>query len=274
MPVDLSSDFGVKLWHGRGFSLASFLLPITRQKFMSKPVIYLYKVTFEETLDFYWGIHKEKKAGEHYLGSPVTHAWKWEFYTPKVNVCQVFDYTDEGWKEALEIEKRVIQATIDDPRCLNENVGGVVSLECSRKGGQKLNSIKGPDGKSLIPQMGGKKRALNLNSDKDELGRSKNALKGATVANAAKNEKGKSINPSKIHEEKTTDGKSAHAMRTIVKVHEEKTADGKSVHGLKRATHTNSLRVQCLETGYVSTPAGLTQYQRARGIDTSLRVTL
>jgi len=241
---------------------------------MSKPTIYLYKITFEEIADFYWGIHKEKKAGECYLGSPVTHAWKWEFYTPRVNVCQVFDYTDEGWKQALEVEKSVVKAFIDDPRCLNENVGGVVSLEYSRKGGQKANSVKGPDGKSVYPQIGGRMRALDLNSEKDDLGRSKNAVKGAEAANSAKNEYGKSINSSKIHEEKTAEGKSAHAMRTIVKVHEKKTADGKSVHGLKRANQTNSIRVQCLTTGYVSTPAGLTLYQKARGIDTSLRITL
>jgi hypothetical protein len=241
---------------------------------MSKPVIYLYKVTFEEIPDFYWGIHKEKKAGEGYLGSPVTHAWKWEFYTPEINIYQVFDYTDEGWKQAQEVEKRVIKAAIDDPCCLNENVGGVVSLSYSRKGGQKANSVKGPDGKSVSPQMGGKIRALTLNSEKDDRGRSKNAVKGAEAANSLKDKEGKSINPSKIHKEKNEEGKSIHAMKTLVKVHEERDENGKSIHGLKRAQYVNSIRVKCLLTGYVSTPAGLTKYQTSRGIDTSLRVTL
>jgi hypothetical protein len=241
---------------------------------MKEPRIYLYKVTFEEIPDFYWGVHKERKAGESYLGSPVTHAWKWKFYTPKINICQTFDYTDEGWGQALEVEKKVIKAFIDDSHCLNENVGGTVSLEYSRRGGQKINSIKSPDGKSAAPQVGGRIRALSLNSEKDDKGRSKNAVKGAEAVNSLKNEGGKSVNPSKIHKEKNEEGKSIHAMRTIVKVHEKKDENGKSIHGLKRASHVNSMRVKCLLTGYVSTPAGLTKYQTSRGIDTSLRVTL
>jgi hypothetical protein len=34
---------------------------------------------------------------------------------------------------------------------------------------------------------------------------------------------------------------------------------------------TNSQKWMCEETGYISTPGGLSQYQRARGIDTSKR---
>jgi hypothetical protein len=35
---------------------------------------------------------------------------------------------------------------------------------------------------------------------------------------------------------------------------------------------TNSQRWMCEETGYISTPAGLSKYQKARRIDTSKRV--
>jgi hypothetical protein len=37
---------------------------------------------------------------------------------------------------------------------------------------------------------------------------------------------------------------------------------------------TNSYRMQCTVTGYISTPGGLSRYQQARGIDTSNRVQL
>ena len=38
--------------------------------------------------------------------------------------------------------------------------------------------------------------------------------------------------------------------------------------------NTNSQRWQCTETGHVSTPSGLSAYQKARGIDTSNRIRL
>lgn len=37
---------------------------------------------------------------------------------------------------------------------------------------------------------------------------------------------------------------------------------------------TNSYRMQCTVTGYISTPGGLSRYQNARGIDTSNRIQL
>jgi hypothetical protein len=54
------------------------------------PRIYTYKITFEEIPHWYWGVHKEKNYGEEYLGSPVTHAWMWEFYTPRVQLLEFF----------------------------------------------------------------------------------------------------------------------------------------------------------------------------------------
>jgi hypothetical protein len=100
------------------------------------PRIYLYKVTFEETPDWYWGIHKEKRYGEKYLGSPKTHAWKWEVYTPKLDILCLFPYTDEGWEESLKVEARIIKNDINNPLCLNENCGGVYSLESRRRAGK------------------------------------------------------------------------------------------------------------------------------------------
>ena len=101
--------------------------------------IYLYKVTFEETNEFYWGIHLQRKEKDGYLGSPITHSWKWNFYTPKLDILHYFDPTDEGWEEACLVEKRVIKPDLNNPLCLNENCGGNFSLrllkESSKKGG-------------------------------------------------------------------------------------------------------------------------------------------
>ena len=44
------------------------------------------------------------------------------------------------------------------------------------------------------------------------------------------------------------------------------------IHGKVNAKTINGQRWKCLDTGYISTPAGLSSYQRARNIDTSLRV--
>jgi hypothetical protein len=102
------------------------------------PRIYIYKITFEEVLYYYYGVHKEKKFNEYYMGSPETHKWMWDFYTPKKQILQFFDFTDEGWLEALEIEERLIRPVYNtDKWCLNEACGGKFSLDVSRKNGQK-----------------------------------------------------------------------------------------------------------------------------------------
>ena len=98
------------------------------------PRIYLYKITFEEVPYYYYGVHKEKKYNEKYFGTPITHKWCWELYTPKKQILQLFNFTDEGWLEAQEVEKRLIKTFYNTDRwCLNENVGGIISLRAIRK---------------------------------------------------------------------------------------------------------------------------------------------
>jgi hypothetical protein len=95
------------------------------------PRIYVYKITFEEIPHWYWGVHKEKKYGESYLGSPVSHKWMWSFYTPEVQILQIFD----TWEKAKLIEDRLIRPDLNDPLCLNEAMGFHMSLESCSKGG-------------------------------------------------------------------------------------------------------------------------------------------
>jgi len=106
------------------------------------PRIYTYKITFEEVPYYYYGVHKERKFDEYYMGSPITNKWVWDFYMPKKQILQIFDCNDEGWIKAQEIEKRVIKPVLNDKWCLNQNCGGRVSIEISRKNGKRLHQEK------------------------------------------------------------------------------------------------------------------------------------
>lgn len=108
--------------------------------------IYTYKITFEEVPYYYYGVHKEKRYNEEYWGSPVTHKWCWDFYTPKKQILEIFDYSDDGWLEAQEVEKRLIKPFYNtDKWCLNMNCAGLFSLEILRlagkKGAQKIKDL-------------------------------------------------------------------------------------------------------------------------------------
>ena len=102
------------------------------------PRICIYKITFEEVPYYYYGVHKEKYFNGYYMGTPVTHKWCWDFYTPKKQILQFFEFSDNGWLEAQEVEGRLIQPVFNtDKWCLNENCGGKISLKISREVGLK-----------------------------------------------------------------------------------------------------------------------------------------
>jgi hypothetical protein len=119
-----------------------------------KPRIYVYKITFEELQDWYWGVHKEIRYGEEYWGSPITNAWKWDFYTPLKQILEVFEFSEEGWSKALEVERRLITPDLNNPFCLNEACGGCTSLKTrsisGRKGGLATASKPGHMGKAGV----------------------------------------------------------------------------------------------------------------------------
>jgi hypothetical protein len=108
------------------------------------PRIYIYKITFEEVLYYYYGVHKEKRFNEEYWGSPVTHKDFWEVYTPIKEIIREFPYTDGGWLEANNFEKSLIKPVYNaDPLCLNENCGGIISLDVCREAGKIGGKIGG-----------------------------------------------------------------------------------------------------------------------------------
>ena len=135
-----------------------------------QPRIYTYKVTFEEIPHWYWGVHKEKKYNDGYLGSPVTHRWMWDFYTPKIQILEVFPFTEDGWKDANLVEDRLIKPDLNNPLCLNEGCGLRVSLNISRKNGARLKEEmhreKDGEGKSLhaikMGKVGGKRQPRSV----------------------------------------------------------------------------------------------------------------
>ena len=195
------------------------------------PRIYLYKITFEEVSYYYYGVHKEKKFGEEYWGSPVANKWCWDFYTPKKQILQIFTYTDKGYIEAQEIEKRIIAPVLDDKLCLNENVGGKFSIKIHRETGKMIYEMR-----------------IGIH------GRTKEQM-------SEDGKKGGSISGKKHKQNKT--GVCGRSREEIIQ--------GGVNWGKKGSKNTNSQKWMCLETGYITNAGALSRYQKARGIDISKR---
>ena len=259
---------------------------------MTTPRIYTYKITFEEVPYWYWGVHKKKKFGEFYLGSPKTHKWMWEFYTPKIQILEFFPYTDEGWKEANLVEDRIIKPDINNLLCLNEAYGAYVSLACrsegGKKGAEKLHEAKDENGKSLQGLEAAKRlheakdgngkslHSLEMNKKlheaKDENGKSLHGLESAKRLHRAKGENGKSLVAlrlnEKIHKEKDENGKSVHAVEAAKKTHEAKDENGKSLVAMK----TNAQIWESTIDGFRSHASGVARHNRANGWDPNARI--
>jgi general stress protein YciG len=220
------------------------------------PRIYLYKITFEEVPYYYYGVHKEKYFNEEYWGTPYTNKWCWELYTPKKQILELFDYTDEGWLEAQEVETRLIRPFYQtDIWCLNESCGGNISLKIRRENGKNLVKFK-VGIHALTPEQT-KENAKKAAQRAYELGVGIHAL---TPEQRQENSKqGGKLGGRKIYENKLgIHGRSPEQM----------SEDGRK-GGSISAKIVNSQRWECCETGYTSTAAGIVVYQRARGIDTS-----
>lgn len=240
------------------------------------PRIYVYKITFEEVLYYYYGVHKEKRYNEEYWGTPVSNKWVWDFYTPKKQVLEIFDYTDDGWLEALEVEKRLIKPVYNtDKWCLNESCNGLLSREVLSKNGKLTQEL----GIALF----------GLSEDEMRKARSKGGITcretGVGIFSISKEERSEigkksgKINGTRHKENRTgifkitPEERSAISKKVGVKMRDEK----KGIFSMSPEMKTemgkrlNAQRWKCLVTGYISTPSGLSQYQKKRGIDTSLR---
>lgn len=185
------------------------------------------------------------------MGSPYTHAWKWEFYTPKKQILQYFEHSAEGYREAKLIEDRLIRPDLNNPLCLNENVGGQYSLKAAALGAYAVHREKDGNGKSKHAVRAGKKRAAATNAAKDADGKCIAGKKLAAKTHALKDENGKSINGIKA-------GKRLNAK---------KDERGKSINASKGCKVINSRRYydpDHPELGYRSAPT-LAAMQKRRG---------
>ena len=257
------------------------------------PRIYTYKITFEEVPYYYYGVHKEKRFNEEYWGSPKTHKWAWEFYTPQKQILEFFDYSDEGWKEAQKVEMRLIKPIYNtDKWCLNESCGGMASLKICRNagkiGGRKSGKITKELGLGIFGRTkeqrvedarNASKRAKELGVgifglEKEQL--SKNGKKGSKRAK----ELGVGIfglTPEQRSENSKKAGKiggkkGAKRVKELGVGIFALNTEQLSKNGKKGGEKTNSQKWLCLETGFITNPGNLTHYQRAKGIDTSKRI--
>jgi hypothetical protein len=201
---------------------------------LQSPRIYTYKITFEEVPYYYYGSKKERYYNQNYFGSPVTNKWCWELYTPKKQILELFDYTDEGYEKCIKVENRLIKPVLNDPWCLNEGYGGNYSIKALKngRGGEKgyANGLAklSPEQRSLNSKRSGKiggKIQGNINRE----------LKLGVC------------------------GRSKEQML---------------IDARKGGLSTNQQRWMCIETGHISTPGPLTIYQNHRGIDICKRIKL
>ena len=88
-----------------------------------EPRIYTYKITFPNQGWWYWGVHKERKYGEDYWGSPSSHKDKWDWFEFEKQILEFFD----DYREANTVEQRLIKPDLNNPMCLNMSCGGSLS---------------------------------------------------------------------------------------------------------------------------------------------------
>ncbi len=197
-----------------------------------KPRIYTYKITFPYQKWWYWGVHKEKTFGDSYDGSPSTHAEKWKKFEFEKQILEFFD----DWDVARSVEKRLIDPDLNNPLCLNENSCGGFSLEANSKGGRK--NVESGHLESLA--------TFESCSKGGKIGGRKNVESGHLQSISSKGGK-KAVESGQIKSISTPESCS------------------------KGGKISSSQKWRCLVTGHISNPGPLSRYQKARGIDTSLR---
>ena len=283
-----------------------------------KPRIYTYKITFEEVPYYYYGSKKEKIFDEEYWGSPVTNKWCWELYTPKKQILEVFDYTDEGYSECISVENRLIKPVLNDLGCLNESFSNFYSLkvlsDAGKKGGNSNKENKTgfcgrtkekmkEDGR-LNGKIGGNRtKELNkgycglIKEQRSEYGKNGgNISKDLCLGICGLSKEQRVKNAKKQHSQLTDKEKHSLYEKGLGKLTKEQRVEiyekglGKLSkeelqenykRGIGKLTKEQRIenskkgayqKWQCLETGFITNAGNLTQYQKAKGIDTTKRV--
>lgn len=253
-----------------------------------QPRIYVYKITFLEVPYYYYGVHKEKVFNEEYFGSSVTHKDYWEKYTPQKEILEVFEFSDNGWIEAQKKEKKYIKPVYNtDVYCLNENCGGVFSLNSCRKVAEmhRQNNTNFYS-KEFQKEQGKKAGQKNIKTGhifrlakynmENNLGifslSTEEKIKIGKMGGdfCFKNSIGIFARTKEKHKQDSIKGGKSSAQK-----HKEL---GIGIFSLTEeelsmaSKKANSQRWKCLVTGYITSAGPLSKYQNKRGIDTSLRM--
>jgi len=227
-----------------------------------KPRIYTYKITFPHQGWWYWGVHKEKTFDDSYNGSPVTHAEKWKNFEFEKQILEFF----EDYNEARKVEKRLIDPDLNNPLCLNENSGGGFSLKTSSEGGKIAGKIAVESGHlESVTSFESRSKGGKIAVESGQLASIR------TPESCAKGGR-KSVELGHLQSISSKGGRASYEMGVgLHGLSEKETFEKNSKGGKRGSRNTNSQRWRCLVTGYISNPGTLSCYQKARGIDTSLR---
>lgn len=144
------------------------------------------------------------------------------------------------------------------------------------KAGKKTHEEKDENGKSKNAVKNGKK----IMEEKDENGKSKHAVIMGKKTHEKKDENGKSLFNVKLHEEKDELGRSLIGLKSAEKVHKEKDENGKSKHairmgqkgGRKGARNTNNQVWESLIDGYQNNAGAVAMHNKANGWDPNARI--
>lgn len=249
-----------------------------------QPRIYTYKITFEEVPYYYYGSKKEKYFNQEYWGSPKTNKWCWELYTPKKQILELFDYSDDGYSECISIENRLIKPVLNDPWCLNERCSNLYSLKVLSAAGKKGgNSNK--ENKTGICGISKEKLIQNARKNGNKVKKMKLGIHSLTSEQLSENAK-KGMRQCKENntgiyarskEQQSIAGKIGGKIAAERNRKNKKGLFGISIeqkrkNGEKTVKILNSQKWMCTETGYITTSGPLTIYQKKRGIDTSKRI--
>ena len=211
---------------------------------------YIYIIFFADGF-YYVGKRKcpptKTPWSDKYYGSPCTHKVKWSSGVPYLKVIHTFGITTDG--EAKQQETHLLRELNwkTDPFCLNEWDNESWTEEGSSLGGKRRQAKKTPEERKYHSQkMGSTYGPLSY--------KNKTALFAQSLEEQQKNAKagGQACKERKIGIFSIPPEEHSENSRRAGKI-------------------TSALRFKCLVTGHVSTPGGLSRFQVARGIDTSLR---
>ncbi|MDX1371194.1 MAG: hypothetical protein R3321_01920 [Nitrososphaeraceae archaeon] len=254
---------------------------------------YLYIIRFLDAPNYYKGCRLCPKGilpeNDIYFGSPVTHNQEW--IRPKEKaIIKIISHEnrDKVFQLIRKLEYDYITLDdINDEFCYNEaksNGSLLININKIKEAAKRLHKEKDEQGRSIhAMQTIGKIHVY------DENGVDLHNLKVNKIIHR-KDTDGKSIHNKKMHNNhKNQDGKSEVALKMNKKIHQ-KDSNGKSIHNNKlhskkdeqgrslqamksinSPNHPTKQRWKCLVTGHISSPGPLTNYQKARNIDPSLR---